>query len=1775
MKTAITDSLHDYLNRLRKKQYDLTARNRLINFKHSISNSIRFAGPDITWIVDRLLGSQKSVLLEPVPEPKKEDWVEKNGRQQRPEVVAHAKTIPINTVYTSVTPNHGVLQTLYFPDTLSTVCRKFVSKIKSASEEKGLRIAFLSVGFLEYPERIGADKTLQSPLLNIPIDLTKKGIDKRYRTQSFEISSDVSDYLSVNESLRIKLREDLAFELPPFAFDEESEPSGKDFIDYFEKLEELISGKLKWRLKREVAITLLSFQKQILIEDSSPEGWDVPLEDNPHLNQIIFGESESAGIDSYEGDYHIDNHRHENIPLIYDADTSQHSAIIDALDGKSIVIEGPPGTGKSQTITNLIASLINSGKRVLFVSEKLAALKVVKKRLDNANLSDFCLELHSNKSKTLDLLGDLKNRLDWKPNAIPNSRQNATKITSRKRTLINYKNALSAPAQEDLELTLHQLMWRELRLREKLKPYLNNVNSLHLDNAEQLSLEVFQQNKDNLKNIAKAQSDLGQVSRHAAFWGFYPRNQTQLDIQNLRELLIDGQQCYQALSESLDEFRAMVLNNDNWSDKDGLLSDKTLASVAHSFLSIAAANSPHNPALMATLMSHPVTEVSNYCNLIRNSIKELRASRTTLGIQLADFEKIDLELEERQRAEERRVFNETGIYEKPLSEAERLNINLTTDLKALEKRLTYVNQIFGVHGLPQIEKGDDLIYLKALINLIEILGDFNTTQKIPVIDKSSDSAIQEFIFLLNEAKSLEVSLKGNFYLDHLPDDESLGQALDTFRSTRPFMSIFSSRFKKADRLFKSICRSISKLEDNEKSKQLSSILKFKALIKKLEVSEGNVRALKIQTNGIETDVEPLEDLMDAYSIIEQYDAIALALRNVLKRESAVPLMRCRSHLGELKELLSLYSGVSDSVTDLRWDSDEPIEPKITSATDSCSVIAKTFQRVRSYVTNVSLNLRDYHALLDTLQQYEKDRVEFQHNKDFKQFFDLFFLGENTEVDLIERHIKLTDMLVNGGEHSNLLHLLFIEPQNVYLDLCEKIETAQERVTVVLQKFNQHGKLKADEWILDSDLFAQEQVEKIKLAIKDVSLVNTWAQYQTRKHELIDSGLEPYINDAEAGNIPFALLSDFYSWKLYSSLLSNKIHNVPEVANFSGKEHEEIRRDFQDIDKVMISNNGHLVAAECARNAHIPAGEAGPKIALRTENALIKHLIRQTRPRIKIRRIMRQANEAVLAMKPCLMMSPMAVAQYLPKNAGCFDYVIMDEASQIRLEDSIGVVARGKTLIVVGDSKQLPPTNFFRTTEDQEDIEIEDTTNVVSILDACATAFPRRSLNWHYRSQHQSLIAFSNVNFYENRLIVFPSPEKASHLLGVHCTYVKNAVYENRRNLKEAETVIKILSNTIKTHPDISIGIVTLNNNQREIIEEILFKVSQNESHIRDYIEKFSNTSEDLFVKNLENVQGDERDVIIISTTFGKLADGPVRQNFGPISRQDGWKRLNVLFTRARKSIQLVTSLAASDIVDDVSTPLGTKKFRMYLDYARTGVTEIPKLMNGDYDSDFEEFVAERLQAAGYSVVPQLGVSGYRIDLAIENPKAPGCFIAAIECDGATYHSGLSVRDRDRIRQEVLESLGWRGKIWRIWSSDWWRDPDLEFRNLLSFLEDRLDAEEVTSVSGDLEGDEEDLDDSEYSVPRSDLEELPLFADEALEVEIGDALHYTVDGKKEEQHIKIVRGPTSIDDGLVNYSMPLAQVLLGALVEDEVILRIPTKEPQTLKVTKIIKPLQAA
>ncbi|HEY1013903.1 MAG TPA: DUF4011 domain-containing protein, partial [Herpetosiphonaceae bacterium] len=492
----------------------------------------------------------------------------------------------------------------------------------------------------------------------------------------------------------------------------------------------------------------------------------------------------------------------------------------------------------------------------------------------------------------------------------------------------------------------------------------------------------------------------------------------------------------------------------------------------------------------------------------------------------------------------------------------------------------------------------------------------------------------------------------------------------------------------------------------------------------------------------------------------------------------------------------------------------------------------------------------------------------------------------------------------------------------------------------------------------------------------------------------------------------------FDWTWYKGLVGQAYADHPQLSQFDRVKHESLVLAFRDLDRASLRTNQAELAASLS--AKLPSlHHAGEMDTVRRE-------INKKRRHLPIRRLLHEASKAIQRIKPVFMMSPISIANFLPPGRLEFDVVIFDEASQIKAVDAFGAILRGRQLIVVGDTRQMPPTDFFNREVDLDDDD-NLTSDIESILAMCrARGMQERFLTWHYRSRHESLIAVSNMEFYDNRLVIFPSPGGNAGATGLVFRHVPGTTYDRggkRTNAEEARQVALAVARHAAARPQVSLGVVAFSMAQREQIQIEIEQLRRESPALERFIT--ANQGEPFFIKNLENVQGDERDVIFISVGYGRGASGRIDRNFGPINREGGERRLNVLITRAKLGMEVFSSFRADELELDGAAKHGPRALKRFLSYAESGALGLPRESGRPADSPFEREVLRALHERGYEAEPQVGSAGYFIDIAVRDPDAPGRYVLAIECDGASYHSAQSARDRDRLRQSVLEGLGWR------------------------------------------------------------------------------------------------------------------------------------------------------
>lgn len=583
----------------------------------------------------------------------------------------------------------------------------------------------------------------------------------------------------------------------------------------------------------------------------------------------------------------------------------------------------------------------------------------------------------------------------------------------------------------------------------------------------------------------------------------------------------------------------------------------------------------------------------------------------------------------------------------------------------------------------------------------------------------------------------------------------------------------------------------------------------------------------------------------------------------------------------------------------------------------------------------------------------------------------------------------------------------------------------------------------------------------------LSELNDWCAWRQVRDMAAKQGLGDCLDKLERGEIARSNLSDVFERSFGERWFNAVANSIAAVRDFNGAAQNKTIAHFRSADKMLIDATRRVIGAKLGDGMPNASSPSSPQ----SELGILRRELQKKRRHLPTRRLIEAIPNLLPRLKPCFLMSPLSVAQYLDAKLPPFDLVVFDEASQIPAWDAIGAIARGTEVIVVGDSKQLPPTSFFNTVDGEDETPAEDLAveDMESILKECnASGIPAMWLGWHYRSKHESLIAFSNHFYYQNRLHTFPSPAERSAELGVTLRHVADGVYDkggSRTNRIEAarvvDEVVRLL--TSSESPD-SLGIVTFNQAQQLLIEDLL------DQKRRDLpaIEKFftNEATEPVFVKNLENVQGDERDTIIFSIGYGPDQTGKSSMNFGPLNQDGGERRLNVAVTRARKRLIVYSSLRSDQIDLRRTQAVGVKHFKTFLDYAERGPRAIAEAVerggNTDFESGFEHAVWKALTARGLSVDTQVGCAGYRVDLAVRDPDRPGRYLIGIECDGAAYHSAKTARDRDRLRQSVLEGLGW--KIERVWSTEWRVNQERCLRQIDQAMENARTAQSESRES---------------------------------------------------------------------------------------------------------------
>jgi very-short-patch-repair endonuclease len=1557
----------------------------------------------------------------------------KKAEINRADLARHAGIDPnfeLSPVKTKASHSDGALQTLKFPDELDRIMGKIVADAKLAEQEMGISTLFLSFGFLEWYESDASDKKAFAPLLLLPVTVDVK---KQYGKNTYSLSASEGSAES-NLSLQKLLETNAAFHRKLPAFENGDEEKVGSIEGYFDGVREAIKGLGRWQIHRWMVLGHFAFGRFAVYADLSPDNWTVDPVDHPLVGSILRGSDrtkdtgDGALLPGDPADYAIDDPQIEALApfLIQDADASQHSALIDAMKGHNLVIHGPPGTGKSQTIANIIANGLAANKTILFVAEKQAALEVVKRRLAKAGIGEFCLELHSDKASPKAVLESIEERLKVRPIAVPaapgrSQHENRVEIA-------RYLDALHAVQASGR--TPFDLIWQALRGSTLNHGAVESLSGVRLPPELLNSAANLSQVEADLDRFAGASETFLRSFGHPAesLW-------SKSGLSNVQSAQIDDLlACLVKIDGSARTLSSCIAAH----------SDFEIGSIADLRTAVKAGESLADrpvPELVGAVSHLDPDELTGALNSQRklDDVVRALAACPSIGPQSTEVFRSAVELGkmplpeiyfENNPADLLRIANETVENDLLLKNA------ITEFLPVLE--------LFRLDGTCPATSLDAVA--KAVIASAKISQEHRSALYMnQSVNVATFGPLRErWMSLLAKEREWREYLSA-YGREQWPAPASLRSASALLKKGnvgRAFAAI-SGAAKPVNELVTRLG-----LTDSDKpAEDLAALAGHVDAIDAFEADDGAERVLGTSWLGLDTRF----DLIDFGIKVRRYlrDQVGpdLMLRLLqIPQESVRRLHSFEASATNLRKIISVRTArLDDRSVDLtmtRLDNQLALMRRVV-AVEGVGALAGFEIPIRELVeiSKLELDRGRIRAVLDASPL----KVAAEH---FASIPD----GQAKAVAALEwlRAVKAV------GMPENLLRRLssptaadeFARLKSLANQASGPLALYESQVELLSSQFGAAAYARSEPAIVSEAVAALlERKEELRELL---------ALYRERR--ILESlGLSEFLDCADRERI-----EPMHLPQLLVALLARRGAEFAKKAasalqDNTGSSLEVRRKQFAEKDRSKIKDDRLRIKANLLTKKPFPGSDFGKKKTW-TEMALLDHEIAKQKRFVPVRTLLAQAGKSIQALKPCFMMSPLSLAKFMKAGSLSFDILVIDEASQMRPEDALGAMLRSKQIVVVGDQKQLPPTDFFARSGDAgtgDDDDFEDLDDE-SILESCQKTFgQRRPLRWHYRSRCESLIRFSNEQFYRRELITFPASKPAS--FSIDLVRIQGT-FQARCNPTEASRVAEEAITFMRHHAAItedeipSLGIVALNIQQMELIQQELNRLMDNDVLVEQYCEKVLNKGEELFVKNLENVQGDERDFIFISMTYGpEVGTSVLKQRFGPINRKQGHRRLNVLFSRARTRVGLFCSFGSIDVVPTPESSEGVHVLRKYLEYAETrGRVSILPGAGADADSDFEIEVADRLRARGYVIDYQVGVSGYKIDLGVRHPDHPERYLAGVECDGATYHRSKSARDRDRLREEVLNDKGW--DIVRVWSTDWFDNPALQTTRLLEKLE---------------------------------------------------------------------------------------------------------------------------
>ncbi|MCF6159122.1 MAG: DUF4011 domain-containing protein [wastewater metagenome] len=1514
------------------------------------------------------------------------------------------------------------IQTILTPDLLERRMNAMLVKCKTWVQETGIDVLKAAFGFLEWFDTNDTSQPSLAPLILLPIEIEKK---KTHKGSKFSVMS-LGDATEYNTVLAEKLRIEYGLELPKFSEDMTPE-------DYFTEVAKLSPKGMKWRVRRQVAIGVFPSARMAMYHDLDTSTWnfaDQPVIDN------LFGRCDSAqGVTPYGDDYNIDDPDIEiKVPLtVMDSDSSQFSVMVDVADGKNIAVEGPPGTGKSQTIVNTIATMMANGKKILFVAEKTAALEVVRSRLEACGLGPFLLTLQAVRASKEQVIKSIGNRLDLGNEINPRNFDDILKDYKRTRDKLQKYIECVASVFGETNMTVYEILGNAISAHPQLAHLPEEVRRLPVPTPKKIDKQLI---KQIVATCDLLESACLEAKIHKKYWG---------GIGNVNVDPFIADEILNAARRTGDEFKRAAEKRTAL-EKIGLNEDAEeamLQIILDALVKLPDEINKIDLSLVGKLKSEKCIENTKKFFSDVDSIKKLKEEYDQLFVNTLD-DNLAANLRKIEK-----ICKEHNL--KKLS-----NEDIHSEIKRVEEQksqLALANEVCREIINQLTEAGN--IKIRYLLVACEIAKAADRAVLALRCRDYEDPEVKEF---LEKYRTEAVSLKERreklskiFNFDLCSEIQELEDNNAVLRKAGIF-ALFSPKYHAAKRFYKSLTNT-GKWEGKASTtnlQQLIAWLKGKASYE----NDASVKSLlKAHFNGMDTNFDLFEKVLKYY---EDVDNSLRGLSDLYLRE-----FMCLAETSSIMSLPSIDNnhalhGFKDDTPNSLFAKIQELENKYNAWERSKSELENLLPLIKDPET---FNISMLDEMPEKICAFLKRWRSLAEDADMRNVLGVYFWGIDTKITDIEESLKVAETAVLLGGDVGSIYLKAIEDDNVQ-NYCEII------------KHVLHADADSGSELQNLAKLVQCEVEGLRRGLNRAAFSDHLYKASKDKQGLLSHSIVALytkeLSDLGYGEIIKALREDeeFYlglSEKiktLISQAMAREVYKEHSkiLTNYNGIKLNKLRKQLAELDKKVLELSQKRLRVKLIREVNPSPGSRSGRRKEWTNMALLTHEVTKKGRYIPVRDLTSRAGEALLEIKPCWMVSPLAVAQYIPKGKIKFDLVIIDEASQMTPEDAIGALARGKQAMVVGDTNQLPPMDFFQKHFDEDDDEDKEVLTEESILEMSNAVFrPARRLKWHYRSRDARLIAFSNKYVYDSGLVIFPSPVENHPDMGVSFKKIPG-LYSKGTNPIEAKAMIDAAVKFMSDYPSKSLGIVLLNQKQRDLMLEEMNYVLANDISVQRYVEQWEKNNDGLesfFIKNLENVQGDERDVIFIGTVYGPENEGaPVMQRFGPINGVTGKRRLNVLFTRAKERIVTFSSMTSSDIRTNEAN-VGVTMLKKWLEYSATGMLLVDDLtpQAREPDSMFEIFVTNQLKAMGCEVTPQVGVAGYFIDMGVKHPKWPHGFIMGVECDGAAYHSARSARDRDRLREGVLVDLGW--SLHRIWSTDWFDDPVRQIQRLREAVEERL------------------------------------------------------------------------------------------------------------------------